>query len=253
MSRQGSRAGFLPALLVALLSWSDRATGQESASDGRFFLGAALAHQAAGADLTKGVTVSIPPPSSDNATSRSEGTFRAAKLLAGYRRDLRERVSVAVELDGALYPGAGLDGFLEGTGITERTVWPGAWTLAKRGSVGLSAGIGFSSAALEAALGRGASVHASAGAEWLHLEAEVGYRGLATGVTEARHRVFPWVGGAGLRIPRFGGELGLEVRVSRYELDWSETASEPTAPRLDFEFGVAEWRLWFGYRYLLGT
>ena len=190
--RGGRMRGFRDALLAACVLLF-AATQEAGAEDGPYVGVAAGWHRASG-DYTKGIGLDVPPASYETATSearRGVGTLRAA---LGYRTFVAGRLYVSGEFEAALQGSDGPAGYLrEGTGVGDRDVWPGPWSVKRKGAFGMNTRLGYVPGGL---LGEGGSVYVVAGVHW---ERATVRRGSDIGGEAIRvvadHTLRPWVVG----------------------------------------------------------
>ena len=139
--------------------------GFANAGEG-FYAGLAVGREHAGVDYRKSAGVDVAPASHMEAGDDASAGVNALKLSLGYRWALAERFYLSTELEAALYANERVRGFLRGTGVGDRDVWPGAWTLEKSRGVGLNVRVGYAPEAL-GFLGAGRSVYLVAGVQRL--------------------------------------------------------------------------------------
>ena len=136
--RMRNYRGALHAACVLLLAATQYADAQEGP-----YVGVAVEWQRASADYTKGIGLDVPPASYETATNdarRGAGTLRAS---LGYRTFVADRLYVSGELEAAFHADGGPAGYLrEGTGVEDRDVWPGPWSVEKEGGDGMNARLG---------------------------------------------------------------------------------------------------------------
>ena len=145
-------------------SWTG---GFANAGEG-FYAGLALGREHVGVDYRKSAGIDVAPVSHMEAEDDASAGVNALKLSLGYRWALAERFYLSTELEAALYANERVRGFLRGTGVGDRDVWPGAWTLEKSRGVGLNARVGYAPEALDF-LGAGRSIFWLRGARFIWL------------------------------------------------------------------------------------
>ena len=235
--------GTLLAACVLLLTATQYADAQEGP-----YVGVAAGWKRASADYTKGIGLDVPPASYETATNevrRGDGTLRAS---LGYRTFVADRLYVSGELEAAFHGSGGPAGYLrEGTGVGDRDVWPGPWSVEKEGGVGMNARLGYAPGGL---LGEGGSVYLVAGVHW---ERATVRRGSDIGGSAIRnvaeHTLRPRVVGMGAEWGSLASRIGLEVRYSAAELEF-RTGGDGSAlgmPRIDHRFHVREVGVQVGY------
>ena len=223
------------------------AAGSAGAQEG-LYAGVAVGWDRASADYTKGIGLDVPPASHETATNDAKGGFGTVRASLGYRIPVLGRMSVSGEFEAALHGGAGPAGYLrEGTGVGDRDVWPGPWSVEKNRGLGANARLGYAVGGL---LGEGGSVYFIAGAHW---ERAAVLRGSDIGGesfrTEDDHTFRPWVAGAGVEWGSLANRVRLEVRYSEAELEF-RTGGDGSAigmPRIDHRFGLREIGVQAGY------
>ena len=164
--------------------------------------------------------------------------FKAARL----------RLYVSGELEAAFRVGDAPAGYLrEGTGVGDRDVWPGSWSVKPRGSFGVNARLGYAPGGL---LGEGGSVYVVAG---VHRErATVRYgsdiRREAIRIV-ADHTLRPWMAGVGIEWGSLASRIGLEIRYLTADLEFRSggDGSALGMPRIDHRFDVREVGVQVGY------
>ena len=223
------------------------ATGSAGAQEG-LYAGVAAGWDRASGDYTKGIGLDVPPASHETATNDARGGFGTVRASLGYRTSVVGRMSVSGEVEAALHGGAGPAGYLrEGTGVGDRDVWPGPWSVEKNRGLGANARLGYATGGL---LGEGGSVYFIAGTHW---ERAAVLRGSDIGGESFRtedDRTFrPWVAGAGVEWGSLANRVRLEVRYSAADLDFP-TGGDGSAigmPRIDHRFGLREIGVQVGY------
>ena len=219
----------------ALVLW---ATRYASAQDG-LYAGVAAGWDRAGADYTKGIGLDVPPASYETATNDARGGFGTVRASLGYRTFVAGRVYVSGEFEAAFHGGAGPAGYLrEGTGVGNRDVWPGPWSVEKNRGFGVNARLGYAPSGW---LGKGGSVYFVTGVHW---ERATVRRGSDIGGESIRvvadHTLRPWVAGVGVEWGSLANRVGLEVRYSAAALEF-RTGGDGSAlgvPRIDHRFGL---------------
>ncbi len=202
----------------------------------------------ASADYTKGIGLDVPPPSYETATNDAQSGFGTVRASLGYRTFVADRVYVSGEFEAAFHGGAGSAGYLRaGTGVGDRDVWPGPWSVEKNRGLGANARLGYVPGGL---LGEGGSVYVVTGMHW---EQAIVRRGSDIGEESTRvvaeHTLRPWVAGAGVEWGSLANRIGLEVRYSATELEF-RTGGDGSAlgmPRIDHRFGVRAVGVQVGY------
>ncbi|MCY3814463.1 MAG: hypothetical protein OXH15_22005 [Gammaproteobacteria bacterium] len=235
--------GTLLAACVLLLAASRHAGAQEG-----LYAGVAAGWVRASADYTKGIGLDVPPPSHETATNDAQGGFGTLRASLGYRTFVAGRVYISGEFEAAVHGGAGPAGYLrEGTGVGDRDVWPGPWSVEKNRGFGANARLGYAPGGL---LGEGGSVYFVTGVHW---ERATVRRGSDIGGDSIRvvadHTLRPWIAGAGLEWGTLANRVGLEVRYSAAALEF-RTGGDGSAlgmPRIDHRFGVRAVSVQVGY------
>ena len=223
------------------------ATRYAGAQDG-LYAGVAAGWDRARADYTKGIGLDVPPASYETATNEARVGFGTVRASLGYRTFVASRVYIAGEFEVAFHGGAGPAGYLrEGTGVGDRDVWPGPWSVEKNRGLGANARLGYAPGGL---LGEGGSVYVVTGVHW---ERATVRRGSDIGGESTRvvpdHTLRPWVAGAGVEWGSMANRVGLEVRHSAAELAF-RTGGDGSAlgmPRIDHTFGVRAVSVQVGY------
>lgn len=244
--RDGRVRGFGDALLAAFVLLF-AATQYAGAQDGPY-VGVAAGWNRASGDYTKGIGLDVPPASYETATSDARRGVGALRAALGYRAFVAGRLYVSGELEAALRGGDGPAGYLrEGTGVGDRDVWPGPWSVTRKGGFGMNARLGYAPGGL---LGEGGSVYVVAGVHW---ERATVRRGSDIGGEEIRsvagHTLRPWVVGAGVEWGSLVRRFGLEVRYSAADLEF-RTGGDGSAlgmPRIDHRFDVREFGVQVSY------
>ena len=242
----GRPRGCRPTLLAAcvlVLSAAQYARAQEG-----LYAGIAAGWDRASADYTKGIGLDVPPVSYETATNEARGGFGTVRVSLGYRTFVVGRAYVSAEFEAALHGGAGPAGYLrEGTGVGDRDVWPGPWSVEKNRDFGANARLGYAPGGL---LGEGGSVYFVTGLHWLRATVR---RGSDIGGESMRvvhdHTLRPRVAGAGVEWGSLANRVGLEVRYTASDLDF-RTGGDGSAlgmPRIDHTFGVREVSVQLGY------
>ena len=200
---------------------------------------------------TKRVGLDVPPASEASASGEAPGRFGAVAGAFGYAAPLPARLLVSGEVEAAFYWSDGVRGFLrEGTGLGEREVWPGGWSLEKNGRLGVNAKVGLVPDTLEL-FGRGGSVYLLTGVHllWATVGGEFD-NGVLSGATTSERALRPWIFGGGLEWGGWTYRLQLEARYAAYGLDFrdpdSGDGSSLGSPRLDHSFDISEWSVFFG-------
>ncbi len=235
--------GHLLAACVLLIAAPRYAGAQEG-----LYAGVAAGWDRASADYTKVIGLDVPPASHETATNEAQGGFGTVRASLGYRTFVAGRVYVSGEFEAAFHGGAGPAGYLrEGTGVGERDVWPGPWSVEKNRGLGANARLGYAPGGL---LGKGGSVYFVAGVHW---EQATVRRGSDIGGDSIRvvadHTLRPWVAGAGVEWGGLANRIGLEVRYSAAALEF-RTGGDGSAlgmPRIDHRFGVRAVGVYVGY------
>ena len=130
-------------LFLAAVSWCPSVDAGEG-----FFAAVALERSLADVDYEKSVEIGS-PFSAMTARDDTRDPVDAVKAAVGYRRSLSSRLYLAAEVEGAFYLNGETGGFLQGTGEGDTDVWPGMWTIHRRGAVGLNARLGYVPDSLE--------------------------------------------------------------------------------------------------------
>ena len=235
--------GTLLAACVLLFTGTQSADAQEGP-----YVGVAAGWNRATADYTKGIGLDVPPASYETATNevqRGAGIMRAS---LGYRTFVTGRLYISGEFEASYYGSGGPAGYLrEGTGVGDRDVWPGPWSVKKEGGLGLNTRLGYAPGGL---LGEGGSVYLVAGVHW---ERATMRRGSDIGGASIRvvadHTLRPWVVGVGVEWGSPANRVGLEVRYSAADLEFrtGEDGSALGMPRIDHRFGLLEVGVQVGY------
>lgn len=226
--------GTLLAACVLLIATPRQAAAQEG-----LYAGVAAGWDRASAEYTKGIGLEVPPASYERATNEVQGGFRTVRGSLGYRTFVAGRVYISGEFEATFYGGTGPAGYLrEGTGVGDRDVWPGPWSVEKNRGLGTNARLGYAPGEL---LGEGGSVYFVTGMHW---ERAIVRRGSDIGGDSIRvmadHTLRPWVAGAGMEWGSFANRVGLEVRYSAANLEF-HTGGDGSVlgmPRIDHRFGV---------------
>ncbi len=244
--RGGRMRGFRDALLAACVLLFG-ATQEAGAKDGPY-VGVAAGWNRVSGDYTKGIGLDVPPASYETATSearRGVGTLRAA---LGYRAFVAGRLYVSGDFEAALHGSDGPAGYLrEGTGVGDRDVWPGPWSVKRKGAFGMNTRLGYAPGGL---LGEGGSVYVVAGVHW---ERAIVRRGSDIGGEAIRvvadRTLRPRVIGVGVEWGSLVRRFGLEVRYSAADLEF-RTGGDGSAlgmPRIDHRFDVRDIGVHVGY------
>ncbi len=235
--------GTLLAACVLLLTATQYADAQEGP-----YVGVAAGWQRASADYTKGIGLDVPPASYETATNDAQRGAGVVRASLGYRTFIAGRLYVSGELEAAYHGGGGPAGYLqEGTGVGDRDVWPGPWSVNKEGGAGMNARLGYAPGGL---LGEGGSVYVVAGMHWERATVRRGsdIDGRSIRIV-ADHTLQPWVVGVGVEWGSLASRIGLEVRYSAAELEL-RTGGDGSAlgmPRIDHRFRVREVGVQLGY------
>ena len=235
--------GTLLATGVLLLAATQYADAQEGP-----YVGIAAGWRLASADYTKGVALDVPPASYETATSDAQDGAGAVRASLGYRTFIASHLYISGEFEAAFHGGDSPAGYLrEGTGVGDRDVWPGPWSVKKEGGVGINARLGYAPGGL---LGEGGSVYFVAGVHWERATVRRGSDvGGASFRAVADHTLRPWVVGVGAEWGSLANRVGLEVRYSTADLDF-RTGGDGSAlgmPRISHRFGVREVGVQVGY------
>ena len=241
--RMRSYRGMRFAVCVLLLA----ATRCVDAQEGPYF-GVAAGWNRTSADYTKGIGLDVLPASYESASSDAREEVGLVRASFGYRTFVTDRLYVSGELEAAFRESDGPAGYLrEGTGVGDRDVWPGPWSLKRGSSFGLNARLGYTPKGL---LGEGGSVYVVAG---VHRERVTVRRGSDIGGESIRvannHTLRPWVAGVGMEWGSVANRIGLEVRYSEADLEF-RTGGDGSAlgmPRIDHRFSVREIGVQVGY------
>ena len=223
------------------------AAGDAGAQEG-LYAGVAAGWDRASADYTKGIGLDVPPASHETATNDAQGGFSTVRASFGYRTFVASRMYVSAEFEAALHGGAGPAGYLlEGTGVGDRDVWPGPWSVEKNRGLGANGRLGYAPGGW---LGEGGSLYFVIGA---HRERATVRRGSDIGGesirAEAEHTLRPWAAGAGVESGSLANRVRLEVRYSAADLEF-RTGGDGSAlgmPRIDHRFGLREIGVHVGY------
>ena len=228
---------------VLLLTATQYASAQEGP-----YVSVAAGWNRTNAEYTKGIGLDVPPASYEVATSDAEDGVGTVRASLGYRTFVTGRLYVSGELEAALHGGSGPTGYLrEGTGVGDRDVWPGPWSVQRKRGLGMNARLGYAPGGL---LGEGGSVYVVTGVHWeratLRRGSDIGGEAIRTVADRTLH---PWVVGVGVEWGSLASRVGLEVRYSAAELEF-RTGGDGSAlgmPRIDHRFGVREVGIQVGY------
>lgn len=236
------------AALLAVGVFTLLATPQARAQQGPY-VGAAVGWDRASADYTKGIGLDVPPASYESATSDAQGGFSAVRATFGYRALVASRAYVSGEFEAGFHGGSGPAGYLrEGTGVGDRDVWPGPWSIEKNLSLGANARLGYMPGGM---LGAGGSVYFVTGVHWaqatLRRGSDIGGRSIRS--TPSDEWLRPWVAGGGVEWGSANNRIGLEVRYSSadFEFDSGGDGSALGSPRIDHTHGLREVSVQVGY------
>ena len=246
-SRFSLRCAAAAALFAAVMVC--QADAGADAGTGEFFGGVSLAREWVDADYTKGVRIDVAPASFMEADDDASDQTNALAVRAGYRGFLSERVYWSGDVEATIYMDGRTTGFLQGTGLGDRDVWPGSWELEKNRSIGVNVRLGYVPQTLDF-LGEGRSLYLLTGIRRLDVEFEADFDNNAgvTGTHEADDWETSWVVGAGVEFGDLTNRFDLRVQYTDYELDHDQgSGSMTTDPALDYEFDVDEWGLHLGY------
>ncbi len=238
-----SSKGTLLAACILLLTATQYAGAQEGP-----YVGVAAGLSQASADYTKGIGLDVPPASHETATSDAQDEVGRVRASLGYRTFVTRRLYLAGEFEAALHGGGRPAGYLrEGTGVGDRDVWPGPWSVKKKGGVGMNVRLGHMPGGL---LGEGGSVYVVTGVHWEHATVRRGsdVDGVSTRIV-ADHTLRPWAVGVGVEWGNLVNRFGLEVRHSAAALEF-RTGGDGSAlgmPRVDHRFDVREVGVQVGY------
>ena len=238
--------GFRDALLAACVLLF-AATPGAGAQDGPY-VGVAAGWNRASGDYTKGIGLDVPPASYESATSDARHGVGTLRGSLGYRTFVAGPLYVSGELEATLHGGGGPAGYLrEGTGEGDRDVWPGPWSVQRKGGLGINARLGYAPGGL---LDEGGSIYVVAGLHWQRASvrrgSDIGGEAIRTA---ANHTFRPWVVGVGVEWGSLASRIGLEVRYSSADLEF-HTGGDGSAlgmPRIDHRFGVREVGVQVGY------
>ncbi len=180
------------------------------------------------------------PASYETATNDAERGAGIVLASLGYRTFVAGRLYVSSELEAAFH-GGGPAGYLrEGTGVGDRDVWPGPWSVGKEGGADMNARLGYAPGGL---LGEGGSVYLVAGMHWeratVRRGSDINGRSIRIAV---EHTLRPRVVGADAEWGSLASRIGLGVRHSAAELEF-RTGGDGSAlgmPRIDHRFRVRE-------------
>lgn len=234
----------LIAACIVLLASARYAGAQEGP-----YVGVAAGWQRVSADYTKSIGLDVPPASYESATSGARGGVGMVRTSLGYRKSVAGRLYVTGEFEATLRGGGERpSGYLrEGTGLGDRDVWPGPWSVQKKGGLGMNARLGYAPGGL---LGEGGSVYAVAGVHW---ERATVRRGSDNGRQSTRraddYTLRPWVAGVGVEWGDLKSRIGIEVRYSAADLRF-RTGGDGSAlgmPRIGHRFRVREVGVLVGY------
>ena len=182
-------------------------------------------------------------PAGRNSAAR--GTCQSRSAVDYDRRGSRHRAfPVATER----LRGDGAAGYLrEGTGLGNRDVWPGLWSVEKNHAFGANVRLGYAPGGV---LGEGGSVYFVTGVHWLRATVR---RGSDIGTESIRnvadHTLRPWVAGAGVEWGSSANRVGVEVRYAAADLEF-RTGGDGLAiamPRIDHAFALREVSVQVGY------
>lgn len=222
-----------------------------SAAEG-FYIGGAVGGAYSNVDYSKSVGVDVPTPTQVQADDKEWDDIYSLKLLVGHRWNLTDKMYFSGEVDGQFGLGQ-VKGFLKGTGLEERQVWPGSWFLEKNYGVGFSAKLGYEPGDIRV-LNNSTSVYILTGVQWFDLEVEGAHdNGDISGRERRSRSAFPWLVGGGVE---FGGDknrVDLRMTYTSYDVDFGLGDGTATAnPRLDYDFKVKELGIFIGYSWALG-
>ncbi len=175
-------------------------------------------------------------------------------IAVGYQFSLAPRTHLKTELDFAAHKQA-IHGFLDGTGTDPEDVWPGAWSVEKNRSAGLTFKLGYEPEAINPI----DSIYLLTGVRWLPLTGEVHANGNAApnqpiaAVSRRDFDVRPWVIGTGATFEALEtGQFNFELRYMDYGFDWFFPGdSDPADTIIRHDIDVNEWKLLFGYSWEL--
>ena len=246
------RPGQCAAVVTAavLLGAAAPDAGAQDGQDG-VYAGVALGWDRAAVDYAKGVPIDVPPATYTRSADGAAGGFGTVRAALGYRAFVAGRTYVAGEFEAALHAARGAAGFLPGTGLGDRDVWPGPWTFDKNHTLGVNARLGYAPGGR--LLGAGGSVYLVTGVHWLRAAAGRGFDdGVVSRLNEYDHTLRPWVVGAGLEWGSRANRLGVEVRYSAAELVFHTAGdgSDGSAigrPRIYHVLRMRDWGVQVGY------
>ena len=235
--------GTLLAAGVLLLAATQYADAQEGP-----YVGIAAGWRLASADYTKGIALDVPPASYETATSDARDGAGAVRASLGYRTFIASRLYMSGEFEAAFHGGDSTAGYLrEGTGVGDRDVWPGPWSVKKESGVGMNARLGYAPGGL---LGEGGSVYVVAGVHWERATVRRGSDINGASIRVVADRTLrPWIVGVGAEWGSLANRIRLEVRYSAADLDF-RTGGDGSAlgmPRISHRFGVREIGVQVGY------
>ena len=226
-----------------LVLFASRSVGAQ----GGPYVGLAAGWDRAAADYTKGIGLDVPPATYRTATDDAQGEFGMVRASLGYRTFVAGRAYVSGEFEAAFHGGAGAEGYLqEGTGLGDRDVWPGPWSVEKNRALGANARLGYAPGGL---LGEGGSVYFVTGVHWLRATVRRGSDiGTETIRSVADHTLRPWIAGAGVEWGSRANRIGVEVRYAAADLEFPTGGDGSTIgmPRIDNAFDLREWSVQVG-------
>ena len=213
-----------PAVAAVFLMFSVLCPSSSADEVKGFYAGGAVGLGNAYVDYKKSVGIDIPPASSRQAADDKQGGISALKVLLGHRWNLSDSTYLSSEVEASRGLDSRVTGFLGGTGIGDRDVWPGEWYLEKEQSVGFNVKLGYAPEKIDF-WGDGGSVYTISGIQRLNLAIEVtacngtiagaggdNCQGTVSGKIHRDLHKFPWFIGAGME---FGSDKSrLDIRIS---------------------------------------
>lgn len=219
-----------------------------------FYAGGAIGGQYVDVNYNKSVGINLMPPSYMQAEDDSQEGMSTFKAVLGHRWNMTDRTWFSGEADAAFSPDNRITGFLEGTGVGDRDVWPGAWYVEKNYSIGLNAKLGYAPGK-DNFLGEAGSIYLVTGIYWLDLTVDAAHdSGVVSGTARRERSETPWLVGAGVE---FGsgkrGRFDLRISYTSYEIDFGQGDGRTlTSPELDYDFEIEEWGIYLGYNWSFG-
>ena len=255
------------ALILATLCFALQPQFANAEGMGGFYIGGALGGEYADVNYKKAVTHNFPNMdiTSNYESDNGTGTIGSIKAILGHRWNFPGQAYFSGELDFAFNLNKKVDGRLKGVDDTSSPdapdVFPGDWDLQKNYSAGFNAKLGFSPQ--EDILGSGGSIYLVGGVKWADFTFDGAYDGTVvgsdgnteriTGVDSKELHAWPWLVGAGVEFGSEQNRFDLRVTYSNYKFDSSsgDGLTSSTA-KLDYDFEISEWGVYFGYTFAIG-